>query len=155
MERGKNRHRISRLRDSMKKLVKSAGRGSRRGIVHQVIRDKNMRMKAATKLGIVLRKELISTCSPSSNSLFHDQNIDSLQNFTWADICKDLRRTAPHLSMILEKCAEANRSATCPSNANIVVSVVAGILLRNCSQRVNWLQRLFSVLLYSSHATKK
>ena len=51
--------------------------------------------------------------------------------------CKDFRRTAPHLSMILEKCAEANKSATCPSNANIVVSVVAGILLRNCSQRVN------------------
>ena len=82
MERGKNRHRISRLCDSMKKL-KSAGRGSRRGIVHQVICGKNMKMKAATKLGIVLRKELISTCSPSSNSLFHDQNIDSLQNFTW------------------------------------------------------------------------
>ena len=59
MERGKNRHRISRLCDSMK--LKSAGRGSRRGIVHQVICDKNMRMKAATKLGIVLRKELIST----------------------------------------------------------------------------------------------
>ena len=115
-----------------------------------------MRVMVATKLGDVLQKELISTCSPSiSNSTVQSKDIEALQSFKWTHIAQDLCRTAPLLSIILHKCAGGSRHTSCPSNKDVVIGVVAGILLRNCSQRANLLQRLLSILLYSSHAPKQ
>ena len=113
-----------------------------------------MLKRVVLKLGDIVRRELIFTSKMNSFSLFQKKDLGSLQFFKWNEVCRDFQRTAPYLGHILEKCAEAKRSATHSSNKDIVISVVVGILLRNCSQRANLIQRLLSILLYSSHVPK-
>jgi hypothetical protein len=115
-----------------------------------------MRKIAAEKLGDVLHKELQETCVPSkSNSIFCEKTTSSLLSFKWTSLCNDLRRTAPTLSLILEKCVNKQHNQSLDIKQSIVIAMVSGILLRNCSQRANYIQRLISILLYASHAPKK
>ena len=105
------------------------------------MKDNRLVKRVAEKIGDKLRKELICTSSPAVNSMFRSKSLESL----WYSLWTDLQRTAPTLSIILEKCILANRSNTV--NKNMLVVVTASILLRNCSQRVNLLQRLICLCL--------
>lgn len=106
-------------------------------------------------MGIRLRRELIASASPDKNSSFRVTDLSSLSAFQWLDLTKDFERTAPLLHKILEKCVASNRSNEYKPNQHAIMAIVAGILLRNTSQRVNFLQHLFSLLFYASHVPKQ
>ena len=78
-----------------------------------------------------------------------------LKSFKWLALCKDLQRTAPLLSIILQKCIETNRCNVHKRDKNDLIAVIAGILSRNCSQRANFLQSVVSMILYSSYCPKQ
>ena len=110
--------------------------------------------KIAPKVGNKLRKELISTASPSSGSCFSVNDLQSLSSFQWSILTQDLKRTAL-LCAILEKCVNANRCDVRKPNKDAVVAVVENILFRNCSTHIfsaflcksyNCLQKLFLCL---------
>ena len=106
------------------------------------------------KLGKKLKKELINAVS-RSESKFKDSSVSLIHSFDWEDLSGDFKKTNPMLSTLLEACIDSNRcTIRCP-NKKTVLSVVAGILLRNTSQRCNLLQTIISSLLYASHLPKK
>ena len=119
------------------------------------MKDPKLLSKITQKIGNKLRKELISTASPSSGSCFRVNDLQSLSSFQWSILAQDLKRTAPLLCTILEKCVDANRCDVRKPNKDAIVAVIGGILLRNCSERVNMVQHIFSVLFYSSHVPKE
>ena len=136
----------------MRSLAMSIGRCNEKSIVNQVMKNDCMRRIVAVKVGDVLCKELKDTCKAKNGSVYSDKSIEAIENFNWSTLATDLERTAPMLSTILGKCATSKANS---ANSDITVAVIAGILLRNCSQRANLLQRLFAVLLYASHAPKQ
>ena len=139
----------------MKKLGRSVGRRDRHSIACQVVKDNRLLEKVVDKIGIKLRKELIASASPENNSLFRVTDLSSLSAFQWSYLTKDFQRTAPLLHKILEKCVASNRAKEYKPNQHAIVTVVAGILLRNTSQRVNFLQHLLSLLFYVNHVPKQ
>ena len=138
-----------------KKLGRAVGRRDRRSIANQIILDKKLAQLAAEKIGKQLQCELVSSVSLSSNSLYTNKDKQCLKSFKWLALCKDLQRTAPLLSIILQKCIETNRCNVHKPDKNVLIAVIAGILLRNRSQLANFLQSVVSMILYSSHCPKQ
>ena len=118
-----------------------------------MVKDNRLLEKVVDKMGIRLRRELIASASPDKNSSFRVTDLSSLSAFQWLDLTKDFERTAPLLHKILEKCVASNRSNEYKPNQHAIMAIVAGILLRNTSQHVNFLQHLFS--FYASHVPKQ
>ena len=104
-----------------------------------MVKDNRLLEKVGDKLGIKLRKELIASASPDNISSFRVTDLSSLSAFQWSDLTKDFQRTAPLLHKILEKCVASNRSKEYKPSQHAIMATVAGILLRNTSQRVNFL----------------
>jgi len=105
------------------------------------------------RVGKKLKNELIQTAS-SSTSLFKE-DMTSLYSFNWTALSADFKKTNPMLATLLEACIDSNRCAIRCPDKNVILAVVAGILLRNCSQRANLLQSMLSLLLHASHSPKK
>lgn len=155
MRKTKKRSRVSRLTDSLKKLGKAVGSRSRKSISFQIMRDEKLYMLVADRIGKKIYRELVSSASPSNNSLFRTYTKDNLETFNWKSLCSDLQRTAPLLSAILQKSLETNRHNVSKPDKHVLISVIAGVMLRNCSQRANFLQSVISLLLYSNHCPKQ
>jgi len=138
----------------MPKIGKSVGLRSRRSISFQAVKDCCIMKWLLIRIGKKLRNKLIRTVS-SSNSIFKANNIKSLYSFNWTVISGDFKKTNPMLATLLEACIDSNRCAVRCPDKNVIISVMAGILLRNCSQRANLLQTMFSLVLYACHSPKK
>ena len=118
------------------------------------MRDKKLITLVAERIGKKIHHELVSTASPNNNSLFRTKVKDNLTTYNWKSLSADLQRTAPLLSTILQKSLETNRQNVYKPNKDVLVAVIAGVMLRNCSQRANFLQCVISLLLYSNHCPK-
>jgi len=87
--------------------------------------------------------------------------LSSFSSFQWSILTQDLKRTAPLLSAILEKCVDANTCDVRKPNKDAIMQysyIVGGILLRNCSERVDMhdmIQHIFSVLFYAFDVPKE
>ena len=103
------------------------------------MKDDRLTARVAKKLRRRLRNKLIAAASPSSNSSFREKDVKAICSFNWTEQCHDLKRTAPLLSIVLENLAEARKSKVRGAKKDVVVAVIAGILLRNSSQRVSFL----------------
>lgn len=158
VKKGKT-HRIHRLTRSLKSLGRSVGRRKRSSIVNLVIKDIVMRNRIIHKIGDILRKELKATCSVTNNSIFKNKSVSALETFNWTNVAADLKRTAPNLTILLEKCTTkgvlVDDDVGSQRKRDITISVTAGILLRSYSERSNLIQRLFSVLMYANHSPKQ
>ena len=111
---------------------------------------KNLLMK---KLGRLIRKEIISSCSSNSNSLFACKK--DLKAFNWVDLASDFKRTAPLACSLLESLVAANRSPLRSLDGSVLVGLIAGIILRNANERTNAVQRQISLVLAAGHAPKQ
>ena len=61
-------------------------------------------------------------------------DLSSLSSFQWTILTQDLKRIAPLLNAILEKCVDVMSNKP---NKDAIIAVVGGILCRNYSERVN------------------
>ena len=104
------------------------------------MKDKRLVQQLVAKIGIRVNKELTSSVSSSSKSLFREGN--NLCKFKWSTllIMDDFRRTNHTLCTILEPSFECNKSFPRKPDKNVVLSVIARILFRNCNQHTNLLQ---------------
>jgi hypothetical protein len=134
----------------LKSLGRSVGRRSRASIVNQVMKDKKMRKKVAIKIGKAIHRELVFTCSDKSNSLFGKKDSTDFETFQWSDLADDINRTMPMFFTILNNCLYSD-----PVKKNIAIAMLGGILIKSRNHKCNFLQRLFSVLLYASHCPKQ
>ena len=61
--------------DSLKKLGRSVGRSKRPSIVNQVMKSVKMRTLVASKIGNLLKREIMNACSKNTISLFNDKSV--------------------------------------------------------------------------------
>ena len=139
-----------RLTDSLKQLGRSVGKCKRSSMPYQIMKDSRLVKLLVPKIGLKLRNELVSSIY-KSELMFRNSSISSICSFDWTVLSENLKQTNPLLSALLKECTNANRSAVRKPSQNIIVCVIAGILLRNCSQQVNLLQSIFSLIFYASH----
>jgi len=119
------------------------------------MKHKHLVQLLVAKIGIRVHKELILSVSSSNKSLFRDTTVEHLCKFNWSTLLDDFRRTNPTLCAILEPSFKQNKYFPRKPDKNVVLSVIAGILFRNCNQRTNLLQSIVSLMLYSSQAPKQ
>lgn len=118
------------------------------------MKDKHTVQRLIAKIGIRVNKELTLSVSSANKSLFRDGSVEHLCKFDWSTLMDDFRRTNPILCAILEPSFECNKSFPRKPDKKAVMSIIAGILLRNCNQHENFLQCIVSLLLYSNQAPK-
>lgn len=149
VKKGKN-HRAFALSRSLRSLGRSVGRKNRKSIVNHVLKDRSMRKKVIAKVGLFVQRELAFTCSQKGNSSFGKKSPADLHSFNWSELARDLKRTMPTLYIILESCLQSK-----PDKMHMVIAFLGGILIKHGNQKVNLLQRLFSLLMFASHCPKQ
>ena len=112
--------------------------------------ERQTRTDAAVKVGKLVQKELRYTCSQDAKFMYSKKCLEDLQSIQWSMLANDLKRTMPTMFKILEMSVKAT-----DNKKDIVTAFIGGILLKQHNERMTYLQRLFSLILYSSHAPKQ
>ena len=156
---------VYRLSSSLKRLGRSIARKNRRSISLQVMKDAAMRKRVLVILQKDLQRELESMCSLHHNSVLRSTSPIALKKFSWMELEEEIRRTAPTLHALLDGTLHVHippsaqrrraRSKTRRVNKSAVLGFCAAILCRYRNQSMNLVQRLLSVLLYKSGASKQ
>ncbi|XP_019854606.1 PREDICTED: uncharacterized protein LOC109583625 [Amphimedon queenslandica] len=144
----KGKRRFSCLPPSLRGVGQSVGRKSRIAIVNKVLKDNRMKAMTIRKVGQLIRKDLKLLCK--QNSSFCDKRISEIEQFDWARVTSCVRNTAPLLFTILDEAL--NESGL---EKEIAIDMCTSIMLKTHSERASLVQRLISVLLFSSHAPKQ
>lgn len=149
MKKGR-KHRVFRVTRSLRSLGRSVGRRSRKSIVNQVMKDVEMRKKVVFAVGKIVHKELMYTSSRQSSSAYGRKSLADLRTFDWTELAGDLKRTMPFLFSILEACMRSQ-----PAKKDVVIAFLGGVLIKQHNRKLNFMQRLFSILLYASQCPKQ
>ena len=117
-------------------------------------------------IGKLVSKELTHLTSLKTGSMLRNRSCQSLEQFSWKDLIKELKRESPVTLSFLKKCAHVKRRQHEPKgggerssrripNEEAAVGMCFAILMRAKSQRMNLVQRFISTLLYGRHAPKQ
>ena len=101
------------------------------------------------KVGRLVKKELNYTSTRNAKSLYGNKSLEDLNMFNWSKLALEVKRTMPTLFSILDECIKSK------DEKDIVIGFLGGVLLKQHNERMTYVQRLFSVLLYSSHCSKQ
>lgn len=94
------------------------------------------------RLGMVIPKQLNIMCRRSSTCVLGEKSKDIVATFSWDKLIK--RKLLQHQWW----------KKRLP-NTDVLVSIVVAIILRIGSQKLNFIQRIVSVVLYAGHASKR
>ena len=161
-----NKSRLFRVSNSLKSLVKGAGRRSRSSIAFQAMQDVRIRKKVVERMGKLMSNEMTSLTSLKVGCVLRNCSGDTLKEFVWKDLLQELEKEAPVSLSLFKQCAhvkrcghtqrgKSGRSARRSPDEETAVGMCFAILLRSRSQRMSLVQRLVSMLLYGSHAPKQ
>ena len=100
------------------------------------------------KVGTMLHKEMKVMCK--SDSGFCNKDTSALENFQWANIATELKGKAPFLYALLDRAIEKSGL-----QKDIAMVISSTIILKSNSELANIVQRLISLLLYTSHDLKQ
>lgn len=114
---------------------------------------KNQRTKKALikTLGRELNIEISFLCSDKSSILYKFSK-QSLMNFKFTAVTKELERKTPILYSLLRSCTKTPKPR---SNADQVLVLLAGIICKNRKPQFCQVQRMISMILYAGHASKQ
>jgi len=132
------------------------GRRNPASIARQVMSHGAIRKHVVRQVGKLIKKEMRCTCEVKTSSILRGRDVESMMEFTWSSLIKELGQTAPTLSQLFTDCAtrRKRRCSTKPSHQakdETIACVCAAIMLCHHNQQMNMFQRLVSVLLYSDH----
>lgn len=161
VESRRGRGHVNRLTRSLKSLRRSFGHRNRKGIARQVISDCRICHHILDELGRVIINELKKLCHSSTPSILRSTTPTTLCTFLWSAIIKELEALAPtflHFLRIYTTVKERpahvrRRKKTVRSQANSVIGLCSAIILRHRNQKMNLVQRLISLILYSGHSS--
>jgi hypothetical protein len=119
--------------------------------IRDMLRNTNTSVKIATYLAKYIRdNEIKTTCSPSSlSALQHYGNRDAFIHFDWSAQYTDLNDTVPLLMTFIEQVLPPTQRLPLRK----AICVVAGMIMRGQSQRMNLIQILISIVLYGGRTT--
>ena len=131
--------------------VKHLATGNTTLAIRDLLRNKETSSKIAVYFAKHIRDTEVKTaCSPSSlSSLQHYGKKDAFVHFSWDELYADLKDTVLLLMTFTEQILPPTqrlpyRKAIC---------MVAGMIMRGQSQRMNLIQVLLSIILYGGRTT--
>ncbi len=155
-KRSSNHH----LTSSLKKLGKSVGRRNPSAIARQVMSHRKTKEAVLRETGLILRKELQTLCKSSAPSMLRGTSPQALKTFQWDSLVDELEERSPTLLEVLRACVSRRRrksrkGRSYAASENTVIGLCAAILLRHRNIKMNLVQRVLSLLLYSEHTPKQ
>ena len=103
------------------------------------------------QLGVLLRRELKTLCSDSTNSLLRYNILRDKHPFCWESLVNELTAHTPIFLNILKELTHTRRPR---DNRNAVIATCASILLKFRFIKMNVLQKIVSIILYAGHASR-
>ena len=144
--------RIFPLTPSRKHIGKAVARGSRKAVALECLKDPATRKYLLKKIGLLVRNELISMCSDSTNSILRSQSCHDLKEFTWSKLLLELAETAPILLTILQ---ESTRTRRPRPNQAAVIGMCFSILLKHRFREMSLVQKILTLILHAGHSAKQ
>ena len=135
-----------------RRIGKAVGRGSRKAIARECIKDSITLKYALGFLGNAIKKEMKALASDSSNSVLKGQNIPSMSNFGWEKVLEELNVHAPILLQLLRS---VTTTKSVRPNQNAIIGMCVSLLLKHCYSKMSMMQKIVSVILYAGHASKQ
>lgn len=128
-----------------------------KSVAFQVMKHKILKNHVLKVLGRHIKKEMKAMCGVITPSVLHSYDPETVQSFKWQVLIEELKQRAPTLHSVLASCAHKKVRAGRRSyqvKDEVVIGVCASILLRHKSCKMNLLQRIMAMILYSNHAGK-
>ena len=134
------------------------GRRSVRSVAFQVARHKQLREQILNVLGRKIQGEMKNLCSLLIPSVLRTYNPEAVQSFKWKTLIEEIKERAPTFYSVLANCAYKKPkklgSKSYRIKDEVVIGTCASIFLRHRSCKMNMIQRIISMILYSNNAGK-
>ena len=137
---------------SRKHLAKSLFHGSRHAMVNHCFKSDVLKGIIVKKLGGLVCSEVAKLCSLKVNSILR-LPIESFEKFSWKTLFTELEEYAPVLYFILTCATKTKRKRH--ADPEIIIGTIIAILCKHRCSTLSLLQKLMSVVLYSSHTAKQ
>ena len=106
-----------------------------------------------TYVGTVIRNELKAMCSDKARSILRAESAAlKLNMFSWDKLLTEVSTYAPVFLTLLRAATYTRRSR---DNQSAVIGICAAVLLKHQFHKMNLVQKLLSLILYSGHSSKK
>ena len=123
-------------------------RSSNSALATEALKNPTTKRYIVKKVGILLRKELVSMCSDKTKSVLKTL---SLEEFTWKHLISELSTTAPTLYSLLLSCTHTRKPR---QNRDAVIGVCCAVLLKFRYSKMNLWQKIVSLILYAGRSGK-
>ncbi|XP_019861291.1 PREDICTED: uncharacterized protein LOC109589693 [Amphimedon queenslandica] len=144
------RRKVYKVTPSRKDAVNAYARKSKRKIATECLADKKSRQYTLSSISRTIETEVKRMSSV--NSILCSQSPDHLKFFHWDMIYNELQSKAP---VLLQFLVSATNTKTKRKNRIAVICTCAAIILKYRYRNLNLLQKVLSLILYSSHCSKK
>lgn len=140
------------LTPSRKHVGRAVARRSKSAMVSEVLKDPLAKRYMVQRMGMLVRRELVSMCSDKVGSVLRSQSRADLQAFTWDKLVSELATTAPTLLSLLQACTYTRRLR---DNRNAVIGMCCAILLKLRFSKMCVVQKMVSLVLYAGNSGKQ
>ena len=134
-------------------IGKSLFHGSRYALVDHCLKNEVLRRITVRKAGAIISSEISKLCSFQVDSIL-GLPIKSFKNFSWKDLILEMKHHSPTLLSLLTSFNKTTQKRS-RSNPECIIGICTAILCKHRCNRMSFLQKLLSVMLYSGHTTKQ
>lgn len=127
-------------------------RKSMKKVADQCLFSKKSHNYALRNIGKTVLKEVKSFVAKSNLSLFGSHSMKDLREFEWDRLHQEMLETAPTLSSIFFSATKCRKER---SNRIGVICLCMAIILKYRSNKMNFVQRILSLVLYANKCSKK
>ena len=126
--------------------------GSKTAFARRCLKDRSFRGVITKGMRALVRREIAHLTSDNMASILNSTSSHILNEFTWDDLLAEVKSAAPTLLELLQGCTKAK---TPRKNQNATMGVLIAIMCEHRRPTSSLVQRLFSLILYSGHASKR
>ena len=149
---GYKKQRFYNLRGSAKKYGRSLARNNKKGLLHQILRNKRLEQHAAKRIGMAVTREVQILCSDTFMSIFRERSRASMEHFSWDTLWCELQTAAPTSVCMLQACFNTSGKSQA---AKPVLIMLMAMILKHRNPKMNIVQSIVSLILYAGHAGKQ
>ena len=134
-----------------------------KSVAFQVMKHEKLKKQILKVLGRHIKKEKKAMCALKGNtlhtpSILRSSDPETVQSFKWELLIDEMKQKAPTLYSVLASCAHKKVRNKCRRSYQVkdevAIGVCASVLLRHRNCKMNLLQRIMAMILYSTHAGK-
>ena len=142
------------LPPSRQKLGKLLARGNRWSIAKQCLSDPVCRDHMINEVAKLVTSEVKVMCSDEGALFLLGNHAQDLSSFSWSRVLAEMKKHAPILLKILQRCTEGP-GRNVRENQDAIVGLIACVLCKNRRPSMSLFQKKVSVILYAGHTAKQ